>query len=39
MGNLASVLKLRARSGRLDENTIERIVDLIDDLAKKIERL
>lgn len=39
MGNLASVLKNRARSGQLDEATIEQIVDLVDDLAKKIERL
>ena len=39
VGNLASVLKNRARSGKLDENTIREIVDLVDELAKKIERL
>ncbi len=39
MGNLGHVLKHRARSGSMDEATVEQIVDLIDDLAKKIERL
>lgn len=39
MGNLASVLKHRARSGKLDEATLDSIVDMIDDMAKKIERL
>ena len=39
VGNLASVLKNRARSGKLDEDTVHEIVDLVDDLAKKIERL
>ena len=39
VGNLASVLKNRARSGKLDEHTIREIVDLVDELAKKIERL
>ena len=39
VGNLASVLKNRARSGKLDEDTVREIVDLVDDLAKKIERL
>ena len=38
-GNLAGVLKNKARSGGLDQKTMEEIVDLIDDLAKKIERL
>jgi len=33
------VLKNRARSGKLDEDTVREIVDLVDDLAKKIERL
>jgi len=33
------VLKNRARSGKLDEETVQEIVDLVDDLAKKIERL
>ena len=39
VGNLATVLKNRAKSGQLDENTMREIVDLVDDLAKKIERL
>ena len=39
VGNLASVLKNRARSGKLDEATVREIVDLVDELAKKIERL
>ena len=39
VGNLATVLKNRARSGNLDEDTVREIVDLVDDLAKKIERL
>lgn len=39
VGNLASVLKHRARSGKLDEATVREIVDLVDDLARKIERL
>ncbi|WP_233994299.1 PadR family transcriptional regulator [Erythrobacter litoralis] len=39
MGNLANVLKIRARSGKLDQNTIDQIVDIIDEVAKRIERL
>lgn len=39
MGNLANVLKNRARVGKLDENTINEIVDMIDEMAKRIERL
>ncbi|MXP27469.1 PadR family transcriptional regulator [Porphyrobacter algicida] len=39
LGNLASVLKNKARSGDLGDETIEQIVDLVDDLARKIERL
>lgn len=39
MGNLGSVLKNRARSGKLDERTINDIVDMIDEMAKRIERL
>jgi len=39
MGNLAHVMKNRARQGKLDKVVIEEIVDLIDELAKKIERL
>jgi DNA-binding PadR family transcriptional regulator len=39
MGNLGSVLKNRARAGKLDERTINDIVDMIDEMAKRIERL
>ncbi|MDP5102846.1 MAG: PadR family transcriptional regulator [Erythrobacter sp.] len=39
MGNLANVLKNRARVGKLDEATINEIVDMIDEMAKRIERL
>ena len=39
MGNLASVLKNRANSGKLDKATIDEIVDIIDEVAKRIERL
>lgn len=39
MGNLGTVLKNRARSGKLDERTINEIVDMIDEMAKRIERL
>ena len=39
MGNLASVLKNRAKAGKLDQNTINEIVDIIDEVAKGIERL
>jgi DNA-binding PadR family transcriptional regulator len=39
MGNLGSVLKNRAQAGKLDERTINEIVDMIDEMAKRIERL
>ncbi|WP_241255106.1 PadR family transcriptional regulator [Altererythrobacter sp. BO-6] len=39
MGNLASVLKNRAKAGKLDQATIDQIVDIIDEVAKRIERL
>jgi DNA-binding PadR family transcriptional regulator len=39
MGNLGSVLRNRARAGKLDEATINEIVDMIDEMAKRIERL
>lgn len=39
MGNLASVLKNRAVNGKLDEGAINEIVDMIDEMAKRIERL
>jgi DNA-binding PadR family transcriptional regulator len=39
MGNLASVLKIRAKAGKLDKAAMEEIVDIIDEVAKRIERL
>jgi len=40
MANLGSVLKNRARTGEgIDENTLNKIVDMIDEMAKRIERL
>ncbi len=39
MANLASVLKNRARAGKLDQATIDQIVDIMDEVAKRIERL
>lgn len=39
MGNLGSVLKNRAKAGKLDESTMNNIVDMIDEMAKRIERL
>lgn len=39
MGNLASVLKNRAKAGKLDQKTMDEIVDIIDEVAKRIERL
>lgn len=39
MGNLASVLKNRAKAGKLDKDTVDQIVDIIDEVAKRIERL
>lgn len=39
MGNLGSVLKNRAKAGKLDQNTVNEIVDIIDEVAKRIERL
>ncbi|MEM7701865.1 MAG: PadR family transcriptional regulator [Pseudomonadota bacterium] len=39
MGNLASVLKNRANAGKMDKGTIDEIVDIIDEVAKRIERL
>lgn len=38
-GNLASVLKHKYRSGGIDDSVRQEIVDMIDDLAKRIERL
>lgn len=39
LGNLAQVVKIKARKGGLDEDTMAQIVDLIDEMARKIERL
>lgn len=39
LGNLAQVVKIKARKGGLDEDTMSQIVDLIDEMARKIERL
>lgn len=39
LGNLAQVVKNKARSGSLDEEAVERIVDLIDEMARRIEKL
>ncbi|MEM9500740.1 MAG: PadR family transcriptional regulator [Pseudomonadota bacterium] len=39
MGNLANVLKNRARAGKLDKETMDEIVDIIDEVAKRIERI
>ena len=39
MGNLASVLKNRAKAGKLDKAAMDEIVDIIDEVAKRIERL
>ncbi|QIQ86792.1 PadR family transcriptional regulator [Erythrobacter sp.] len=39
LGNLASVLRNKARSGGLDKAAMEEIVDIIDEVAKRIERL
>ena len=39
MGNLAGVLKNKYRGGGFDEKALEEIVDIIDDAAKRIERL
>jgi DNA-binding PadR family transcriptional regulator len=39
MGNLAGVLKHKYRGGGFDAKDVEEIVDIIDDAAKRIERL
>ncbi|WP_249171728.1 PadR family transcriptional regulator [Erythrobacter sp. JK5] len=39
MGNLANVLKNRARAGTLDKAVMDEIVDIIDEVAKRIERI
>jgi DNA-binding PadR family transcriptional regulator len=38
-GNLAAVVRNRVREGNFDEHARRKVVDLIDELAKKIERL
>lgn len=39
LGNLAQVVKMKARGGKLDEDALAQVVDLIDEMARKIERL
>lgn len=39
MGNLANVLKNRARAGKLDQKALDEIVDIIDEVSKRIERM
>lgn len=39
MGNLANVLKNRATTGKLDKHVMDEIVDIIDEVAKRIERI
>lgn len=39
MGNLGNVLKNRAKAGKLDQTAIDQIVDIIDEVAKRIERM
>ncbi|MEM7666903.1 MAG: PadR family transcriptional regulator [Pseudomonadota bacterium] len=39
MGNLGNVLKNRAKAGKLDQAAIDQIVDIIDEVAKRIERI
>lgn len=39
MGNLTTVLRNRARNGGMEKEAVEEIVDLIDELSRRIERL
>lgn len=39
MSNLGTVLKNRAKAGKLDQSAINEIVDIIDEVAKRIERM
>ena len=39
LGNLTAVFKNRVRAGGMDEEAMREIVDMIDELAKKIERM
>ncbi len=39
MGNLANVLKNRATTGKLDKDVMDEVVDIIDEVAKRIERI
>ena len=39
LGNLAQVVKMKARAGKLDDEALAQVVDLIDEMARKIERL
>ena len=39
LGNLATVITNRAASGQFGSESKDKVVDLIDELARKIERL
>lgn len=39
MGNLANVIRIKAADGKLKDLDKDKVVDLIDELARKIERL
>lgn len=39
LGNLAQVVKMKAKGGKLDDEAVAQMVDLIDEMARKIERL
>lgn len=39
LGNLAQVVKMKARGGKLDEEALAQVVDMIDEMARRIERL
>ena len=39
MSNLGTVLKNRAKAGKLNQNVMNQIVDIIDEVAKRIERI
>lgn len=39
MSNLGTVLKNRAKAGKLDQTVMNEIVDIIDEVAKRIERM
>lgn len=39
LGNLAQVVKNKARKGSLDDDAMSQIVDMIDEMARRIERI